>query len=437
MRKRKVFTGGNGSLLFDETLLREFKKQLAVKEGRYFYNYARLSDLFPNMPKICESIKECCSGGVDKIYAENACNKCNNDPDTDMLFLLSEPLEQITYENFKSKLLAFVITERGECKKFPDIFCVKLICSTASKGGIAMACFLYCMMNHPSQYTRIAFLELASGYENIAGFCLYQKFGFQPDESLRHADCYRQLSNLPMSCEFYRFGKTNEEQSERLIAIVNNDPKAQFEKEPLCYIKPKEKQLLAAKAMKRLYLIDKGSVSNRPISESILAEELLDAIKYSGDTQSMNEREAAELFLSNLENAQPQGKSFLKKYEGEIYNAFNTMDDVPYNCIMPTLLLVHIMMELYYTHDKTIKKEDIKTLAERCKYVNTSDFKNERIVKEKKPIVDKYMYTLSEDADYMIMDMSKKEIFDKIIMDQEVYDNPEIAANRINEEALK
>lgn len=100
-----------------------------------------------------------------------------------------------------NKVVGFVITEKGECKKMPNAVSVNLICvrpNTVS-GGILLGAYLYCIKN--SRFEKKGILELARGYLNVAGFMSYSKLGFIRDVRLFGPRCFPDYRNLPMSID--------------------------------------------------------------------------------------------------------------------------------------------------------------------------------------------------------------------------------------------
>lgn len=100
-----------------------------------------------------------------------------------------------------NKVVGFVITEKGECKKMPNAVSVNLICvrpNTVS-GGILLGAYLYCIKN--SRFEKKGILELARGYLNVAGFMSYSKIGFIKDARLFGPRCFPDYRNLPMSVD--------------------------------------------------------------------------------------------------------------------------------------------------------------------------------------------------------------------------------------------
>ena len=110
--------------------------------------------------------------------------------------------------NKMDKVVGFIITELGECKKEPNIVSVNLICARPGtiRGGLLMGAYLYCLKKQRA-YKKVGILELASGYLNIAGFISYTKLGFDKDLSLYGERCFSDYANLPMSVNLTRISE--------------------------------------------------------------------------------------------------------------------------------------------------------------------------------------------------------------------------------------
>jgi hypothetical protein len=106
------------------------------------------------------------------------------------------------------KVVGFIVTELGECKKEPNVVSVKLICvkDGTIRGGLLMGAYLYCLKKQRT-YKKMGILELARGYLNIAGFISYTKLGFNKDLSLYGERCFSDYANLPMSVNLNRIAE--------------------------------------------------------------------------------------------------------------------------------------------------------------------------------------------------------------------------------------
>jgi hypothetical protein len=128
-------------------------------------------------------------------------------------------------------ITGFIIVEKGECKKLPDVYSVNLICTRGrgkvvkivkgeniyefnTKSVILLGAFLYCIKNSPHirDNDKRGILELAGAYNNMTGFFAYSKVGFDKDESLfdmKKNVCFHEATNLPMSVDLTDYTSEN------------------------------------------------------------------------------------------------------------------------------------------------------------------------------------------------------------------------------------
>jgi len=151
-----------------------------------------------------------CAGIMEDYGFETMDQIINNSEEYDMLVAVTQDYDAIgsavgtkRMTNRKiDKVVGFIVTELGECKKEPNAICVKLICVREGtiRGGLLMGAYLYCLKQHQT-YKKMGILELARGYLNIPGFISYTKLGFNKDLSLYGESCFKDYVNLPMSVD--------------------------------------------------------------------------------------------------------------------------------------------------------------------------------------------------------------------------------------------
>ena len=98
-----------------------------------------------------------------------------------------------------SNIMGMVITEKGECRSLPNIHVLNLICTKGPAGSpigrILMFVYVYtCWFRR----LPLGLLELAGCYQNIKGLCLYNKFGFREDISMKETGCFEEEETLAM-----------------------------------------------------------------------------------------------------------------------------------------------------------------------------------------------------------------------------------------------
>lgn len=113
-------------------------------------------------------------------------------------------------KRFDQSIVAFLITEKSECKDsekiYTDIPALNLICvSSKNKNRYTSRLLLYVYLYalKKSNY-RYGLLELAGSYCNLAGLCLYNKFGFREDISIKSKHCFPELGTLTMVADINR-----------------------------------------------------------------------------------------------------------------------------------------------------------------------------------------------------------------------------------------
>jgi len=99
----------------------------------------------------------------------------------------------------------FMIVELGECKSSgnENVPVLNLICTQSNAGEPIgrILLFMYVITLKQTGQPK-GLLELASNYNNVGGLCLYNKFGFREDLSLKSSivgkECFPDVTTLPM-----------------------------------------------------------------------------------------------------------------------------------------------------------------------------------------------------------------------------------------------
>ena len=177
-----------------------------------------------------------CDGIVDDYGFQKIDQLINNVDEYDVLVAVTPDYNAVgtslrtkkVTNNKMDKVVGFIITELGECKKEPNIVSVNLICARPGtvRGGLLMGAYLYCLKKQRS-YKKIGILELARGYLNVAGFISYTKLGFNKDLSLYGEDCFSDYANLPMSVNLTRMSEETivmrATENDRRVLTANED----------------------------------------------------------------------------------------------------------------------------------------------------------------------------------------------------------------------
>jgi hypothetical protein len=108
-----------------------------------------------------------------------------------------------------NSIVALMIVQKGECTKMPEAFALNLLCvkkgSFEGCGALLMGLYLYTILCRSLQSgfpLQPGLLELARGFYNLEGLCLYSKFGFDHDPNLLGPDCFYDAGNMPMDLDF-------------------------------------------------------------------------------------------------------------------------------------------------------------------------------------------------------------------------------------------
>jgi hypothetical protein len=224
-------------------------------------NILLLQQLLPKL--VCKSISE--------RYTIESIQKATTPLehiDYDICFLINNSTNSI-----ETLIKGFLIVQRSQCAKYPNVYCLKLVCAL-EQGHLLVGCYLYSILCHPNlpidfnkikkhdiiypgstnepyygtPIEKIGLLELSASYKNINALCLYSKFGFKEDKNLRgyYSNCFIEETNLPMIINIYEDGMT----IDKLIKIVKRQEEI-YKKHIICQITDKKLQ----KILIKLYLL--------------------------------------------------------------------------------------------------------------------------------------------------------------------------------------
>jgi hypothetical protein len=203
----------------------------------------------------------CPSDEIDGNYVNDKIDAVVLQTICDMAVIVDKRQFVMSNVALTASVKGFIITQRGECVKFPEVHSVSLICSKSEISGIGsimLGAYLY--MIKANNFNRvpaldnmqIGILDLAQSFYNVKAYCAYNKFGFQYNPDLRfYSNCYDPedglYNNLPMvvNVAFWPF--------DYALALVNQIQRLQ--KDPLCDLRGGEqliesfiRKLITAKA---------------------------------------------------------------------------------------------------------------------------------------------------------------------------------------------
>ena len=180
-------------------------------------------------------------------------------------------------------VVGFLIVQKGECSSFPQDYAVNLICVrdgvADGVGPILIGLYLYTILERfrTRGHLQLGLLELAGGYHNISGLCLYSKFGFVPSMNLAVPGCFPSPGNMPMELHFptkYPRPKTIENAKNIICSIVAGSNVAGLSfhpgfKLPLCNVPRGLKQIVLI-ALREYYRLFEYFTSGRIIKRTFI-----------------------------------------------------------------------------------------------------------------------------------------------------------------------
>lgn len=257
--------------------------------------------------RVCSDIKP----AYAKSAVERAIDLTKNEENFDILVASTRVIEDVSIpiERRLEGVVAFVIVELGECKKYPSAFSINLICTNTKTaitgtGSILMGAFLYTILSHPNNINptdtinfptgngflkvtskrlsdgrvienctfgsnedliplqQIAVLELASAYANPGGLCMYEKFGFTYDQTMfsddsKGIDCFADRDNLPMLIDFTTkpgYAELNNQDKKQKVVNITVGLDRGFPKSKICSVRGDNQRLLGLLKSIKLYI---------------------------------------------------------------------------------------------------------------------------------------------------------------------------------------
>lgn len=171
--------------------------------------------------------------GIGDSYIESIIKNIDN-PEYDIVFVLNTENEK---KRIDQSIAGFIITEKSECKDkdnlYTDIPALKLICvSSKNKNRYVsrLLVYLYLYSLKEANY-RYGLLELAGSYCNLPGLCLYNKFGFREDLSIKTDTCFPEIGTLTMVADLHEISY---KELEKALTSKSSDNVDIPDSEPLC-----------------------------------------------------------------------------------------------------------------------------------------------------------------------------------------------------------
>jgi hypothetical protein len=309
-----------------------------------------------------------------KSQFQKAIDLIENEDKFDILVASTRVMEDLTLtlEQRMSGIVAFIIVELGECKKYPASYSINLICTDLNKaisgtGSILMGAFLYTILSHPSNRSlsnklvfpkgesflkvtskrlsdgnlienatfttneplvplqHVAVLELASAYTNAAGLCMYEKYGFTHDPTMFSnppINCFSDRDNLPMLINFdNKPGYTELSLNDKKDKILNISAGLDrgFPKSKICSLRDERQILLGYLKTIKLYLDNQPGASLDDFEPTTNKGELIAQLKTIHSSISRSTRRnptkegTLDEFIDYLENPPVKPDSIMEQ----------------------------------------------------------------------------------------------------------------------------
>ena len=219
------------SVLTPVTTKRQVKQSTPSPKTRIFTLQNKIQENLLSM--INRLIEHTCKDEIAEDYGISSIENSLRNNNFDIAIICDRTvINKSSFEDRLHLIYGIIIVERGECSLYPDAYTVNLICTnTGNISKYLLGLYLYAIKkNEKNGVMQSGILELAGKYKNTAGYCAYQKFGFQHDSSLVGDVCFDDiaLNNLPMMVDVSQFTTTD------IIDIVEN--KKQLPKDKFCTI---------------------------------------------------------------------------------------------------------------------------------------------------------------------------------------------------------
>lgn len=283
---------------FEQAEVNAYAARLSAPEHLYTFQTLAAADVHRTL---LAAIRRSCGNAIGDGYMQDMYTGIVRGR-LDLVVCLDRDLSQVSARELYRYVTGILIINQGECHRYPNVPCIALICSTHGKGRVLMGLYLYAIMGSTrlAEPDRQGMLELANGYLNLGGLCLYSKYGFSLALDLTASDCFPDASNLPMVVHVRAYGATREAQQDRLLRIVNGQDPG-FPKPPSCSL-PRDDQLLygAVFELVRARQLDPNYVPSQRMlaSGEVVDMAALERLETLPDRHNMSLRELCDYFIT-------------------------------------------------------------------------------------------------------------------------------------------
>jgi len=201
-----------------------------LNDLRILTNENVTGELETTLPSVIANASEICRGLIGDDYLESTMIDKAFSEDT--IYDAA-----VLFEEGDKDPIAFLIVEKGECKKLKNLWSVNLICAKEESkkgkkgmGQILMGLYLFTIHHNSSinSADKKGILELANAYVNASGLASYSKLGFNINEDLWGPACFDDYGNLPMLAESI--------DPEKIIKILRGED-AGYSKPKICSLR--------------------------------------------------------------------------------------------------------------------------------------------------------------------------------------------------------
>jgi hypothetical protein len=305
---------------------------------------------------------------IGSKYTMNAVRRAidltSNEAGFDILVASTRIIENVSLKpkDRLSGIVAFIIVELGECKKYPAAYSINLICTDTKPrdppvvkgiGSVLMGAFLYTILSHPENRNpmrpitfpqgdgflkvsstqladgriiencffnsieplipvqQIAVLELALAYTNTGGLCMYEKFGFTYDQTMfsnvsTRIDCFEDRDNLPMLIDFNTkpgYSELDNDARKLKVARITAGIDRGFEKSIICSVPGDKQKLLGHLKTIMLYIDNTPGTTLNTYDGTAALPEIIE--KFNTLPQQLSSRRSTstgQLTINNIIN---------------------------------------------------------------------------------------------------------------------------------------
>lgn len=168
--------------LFNQKLVDDFQSQISLPDGFSIFSKEYTMQHPKFKTQFIQRLGYLCQSKGNEYLGDYLTDSVAFAHDPSM-YGYENQIDYIYIRDSRGKNCAVLLAHRGECKEVPSWWTVRLICNNnqdkVCKGMAAILLGLYTYVLKYKQVQPYGLLEVADGYGNIGGYCLYSRFGFE------------------------------------------------------------------------------------------------------------------------------------------------------------------------------------------------------------------------------------------------------------------